>query len=144
MPADGLIDSDAFNYVSNISFSKTQSEHTKPFLAISRVPILRVNVWRWSGWKREIIYFRCIKKKETVLRLAVIIIPCHTIKALTIKESLTKHFLDSWQRPHCMTPCSWEQHRWINTAAWEQYVVCPILAHLEQWWSLEIFFFFFQ
>lgn len=44
------------------------------------------------------------------------------------------------ERPHCMTLCSWEKHRRVNTATWEQHVACPISAHLEQWRSLEIFF----
>lgn len=61
MAAHGLIDSDKFNYVSNTSFLKIQNESTKISLAVSRVS---VKAGRWSGWKREIIYFCCIKKRQ--------------------------------------------------------------------------------
>lgn len=72
----------------------------------------------------------------------MLIIPCHNKKALTIRGSLTRL---SWGLLAETTPCDpvhWEKHRQINTAAWEQHVVCPLSAHLEQWRSLEIFSFF--
>lgn len=38
--------------------------------------------------EREIVYLCCIKQKETVLLLALIIIACHTINALAIRGVL--------------------------------------------------------
>ena len=107
MLAHGLKDSDKSNYVSNISFLKIQNKSPVIFLAVSWVPILHVKAKRWSWWKRQIICFHCIKKIEIVLCLARVFIPCYTEKALAIRRSLIVHSLDCWQRPHCMTLCSW-------------------------------------
>lgn len=110
MLAHGLKNSDKFNYVSKISFLKTQNKSAVISLAVTGVPILGVKATRWSGWKREIICFHCIKKIEIVLCLAMVLIPCHTEKALAIR-SLLAHALDGGQRPRCGTLCSWGKRR---------------------------------
>lgn len=144
MTAHGLINSDKFNYVSNISFLKIQDKNTKMSLAVSRVPICRPRARRPSCWKEQ-SYVSTVLKWDTLM-------PGNGDHCQPYWEGFNNPREPRWVSSALQTarppppqpytwPCSWDKHTRVSAAAWERHTGWPISAHLEQWWSLEIFFF---
>ena len=105
MFAHGLKDSDEFNYVSNISSLKTQNKSPVIILQSPESPFSVSKPEDDQDEKERSFVSTVFKKIEIVLCL--VIIPCHTEKALTIRRSPLVPSLDCWPRARGMTPCSW-------------------------------------